>query len=53
MTAWVPPICRLTCSRAQRAVSMVRDWNSRFERVSLISPEIHSWRKASASWPLE
>ena len=32
---------------------MVRDWNSRFERVSLISPEIHSWRKASASWPLE
>ena len=52
MTVWVPPICRLTCSRAQRAVSMVRDWNSLFARVSLIIAVTHSWRKPSTSSPL-
>lgn len=52
MTLAVPPSCFLTCSRAQRAVSMVRGANSRFDRVSLIIAVTHSWRKASRSWPL-
>lgn len=36
MTLAVPPIWCLTCSRAHRAVSMVRGANSRLLRVSLI-----------------
>jgi len=52
MTAVVPPNWRLTCSRAQRAVSMVRGWNSRFVRVSLMRAVTQSCRKTSTSWPL-
>jgi hypothetical protein len=33
---WAPPICRLTSSRAHRAVSTVREVNSRLDLVSLI-----------------
>jgi len=37
-------ICRFTCSRAHRAVSMVRVWKSLLAFVSLIICEIHSTR---------
>ena len=40
---WTLAGCRFICSRAQRAVSMVRDWNSRFAFVSLTRRLIHSW----------
>lgn len=49
--AW-PPSWRLTSSRAQRAVSMVRGWKSRFDLVCLIMVVSQSWRKASTSSPL-
>lgn len=51
ITLVAPPSWRLTCSRAQRAVSIVRCENSRFDLVSLIIVVTHSWRKASTSWP--
>lgn len=52
MTLAEPPSWRLTCSRAQRAVSTVRGVNSRFERVSLMRVVSQSCLKPSTSSPL-
>lgn len=45
-------IWRLTCSRAQRAVSIVRGPNSRLVLVSRTNEVTHSWRKKFAYSPL-
>lgn len=44
-------IWRLTCSRAQRAVSIVRGPNSRLVLVSRTNDVTHSWRKKFAYSP--